>query len=71
MSVLSACALTHQKRASDPTIEECESLCGYWNLNPELLEEQSVLLIEVEPLFIFSSYSPSFLNQKCKSLPVA
>ena len=36
---------THQKRASDPVTAGCEPLCGCWELNSRLLEEQSVLLI--------------------------
>jgi hypothetical protein len=34
---------THQKRASDPTIDGCEPPCGYWEWNSGPLEEQSVL----------------------------
>jgi hypothetical protein len=35
---------THQKRASDPTIDGCEPQCGCWELNSAPLVEQSVLL---------------------------
>lgn len=33
VSALSACATLYQKRAADPTIEGCESLCGSGELN--------------------------------------
>jgi hypothetical protein len=35
---------THRMRASDLITDGCEPLCGYWDLNSEPLEEQSVLL---------------------------
>jgi hypothetical protein len=35
---------THQKRASDPVTAGCEPLCGCWELNSRLLEEQPVRL---------------------------
>ena len=37
----------HQKRASDLITGSCEPLCGCWDLNSGLLEEQSVLLPRV------------------------
>ena len=33
-----------QKRASDPITDGCEMPCGYWKLNTEPLEEQTMLL---------------------------
>ena len=33
---------THQKRAPDPIIDGCESLCGCWELNSGHLGEQPV-----------------------------
>jgi hypothetical protein len=35
---------THQERASDLITDGWEPPCGCWELNSELLEEQSVLL---------------------------
>jgi hypothetical protein len=42
--LLAGRSLSHQKRASDPIIDACESPCGCWELNSGPLEEQSVLL---------------------------
>ena len=42
-SVLPACVPAGQKRAPDLTIDGCEPPCGCWELNSQLLEEQSVL----------------------------
>jgi hypothetical protein len=42
--VYGSCLQTHQKRASDPITDGCESPCGCWELNSGPLEEQSVLL---------------------------
>jgi len=39
-----SCLHAHQKRASDPITDGCEPPCGFWELNSEPLEEQSVLL---------------------------
>jgi hypothetical protein len=39
-----SCLQTHQKSASDPITNGCESPCGLWELNSGPLEEQSVLL---------------------------
>lgn len=39
-----------QKRASDPSIDGCEPLCGCWELNWGPLEEQIVLLTTELPL---------------------
>ena len=39
-----SCPQTHQKRASDPTTDGHEPLCGCWKLNSGPLKEQSVLL---------------------------
>jgi hypothetical protein len=47
----------HQKRASDPTTDGCEPLCGCWELSSGPLEEQSVLLTtepSLQPLLLFS-----------------
>lgn len=44
MFVLSACAPTCQKRASDPFIDDCEPPSGCRELNSEPLEEQLVFL---------------------------
>jgi hypothetical protein len=44
MWVHCSCLQTHQKRASDPATDGCESPCGCWALNSGPLEEQSVLL---------------------------
>jgi len=38
-SILPACMLTGQKRAPDLTIDGCEPLCGYWELNSGPLEQ--------------------------------
>jgi hypothetical protein len=38
------CLQTHQKRASDPTVDSCEPPCDCWDLNLGPVEEQSVLL---------------------------
>jgi hypothetical protein len=34
----------HQKRASDPITDSCETPCGCWELNSGPLEDQSVVL---------------------------
>jgi hypothetical protein len=39
------CLQTHQKRVSDLITDDCEPLCGCWELNSGPLEEQSVVLI--------------------------
>ena len=44
MRVHCSCLQTQQKRASDPITDGCEPLCGCWDLNSGLLEEQPVLL---------------------------
>lgn len=44
MSVLSAGMPMHQKRTSNPIIDDCEQPCGCWDLNSGPLEEQLVLL---------------------------
>ena len=50
MWVHCCCLQTHQKRASDPITDGCETPCGCWELNSEPLEEQSVLLTAEPPL---------------------
>jgi hypothetical protein len=48
-------ALLHihpQKRASDSLTDGCELLCGCWELNSGLLEEQSVLLTAEPSLWL-------------------
>ena len=44
---------THQKRASDPITDGCEPPCGCWELNSELLEEQTLFLTTEPPETIF------------------
>jgi len=44
MSTLKLSSDTHQKRASDPITDGCETPCGCWELNSGPLEGQSVLL---------------------------
>jgi hypothetical protein len=39
MSALFACMPEWEKRASDPTVNGCEPLCGCWELNSGPLEE--------------------------------
>jgi hypothetical protein len=50
---------SHQKKASDPITDNCESPCGCWELNWGPLEEQPVLLTtktSLQPLLnIFKS----------------
>ena len=50
---------THQKGASDPITDGCESPCGCWELNLGLLEEQSVLLTaeHSSPLLVTSDHN--------------
>ena len=55
MSALSECMPAGQKRISDHFVDGCEPPCGFWELNSEPLEEQSVLL-STEP-----SLQPSHL----------
>lgn len=43
MSTLSACVTLCQNRASDPTRDDCEPPCGYWELNSKTSGKQSVL----------------------------
>jgi len=43
-SFLSACVPAGQKMTPDLIIDDCELLCGCWELNSGPLEEQSVLL---------------------------
>jgi hypothetical protein len=49
MDVLSVCTFAHQKRVSGfmelQLLDSCEPLCGCWDLNSGLLEEQPVLFI--------------------------
>jgi len=51
-SVLSACIPAGQKRASDPITDGCELPCGCWELNSGPLEEQTVLLTTLQPMFL-------------------
>jgi hypothetical protein len=48
----------HQKRASDPISDGCESPCSCWELNSRPLQEQSVLLTTeptLQPYFYFET----------------
>ena len=40
MSALFACMPPYQKRASDSLIDNCEALCGFWDLSSGPLEER-------------------------------
>ena len=51
---------THQKRASDPITDGCESRCGCWKLNLGPLEEQSVLLTSEPSLQLVSRHFAEF-----------
>jgi hypothetical protein len=56
--------LSHQKKASDPIPDGCEPLCGFWELNSEPLEEQSVLLSaepSLQPSLAFSFTRKGYL----------
>ena len=50
MSAQSACMSACQERASHSITDGCELPCGFWELNSEPLEEQSVLLTAQLPL---------------------
>ena len=41
---LYVCLPACQMRASDPVIDDCEPLCGGWELNSGFLGEQTVFL---------------------------
>jgi hypothetical protein len=59
MSTLFVCTPTCQKRASDPSIDGFEPLCGCWELNSGPLEEQIVLLTTESS---FSPQVPYYFN---------
>jgi hypothetical protein len=49
----------HQKRASDLITDDCELLCGCWDLNSGPLEEQSVLLTteqSLQPIYFLNLF---------------
>ena len=61
------CSLqTHQKRASDPITDGCESPCGCWELNSGPLEDQSVLLTpepSLQPIYSLSYIMKTFYGR--------
>ena len=56
MHEYTSCLQTHQNRAMDQITNGCEPLCGFWELNSGLLEEESVCLTPeslLQPLIMF------------------
>lgn len=53
-------ALGGQKRVCDSqepeSIDSCETQCGCWKLNPELLQEQQILLLTHHSEYIIQYY---------------